>query len=93
MGDVACNELYYHKEKVRHCYQTFRASYISQTSKNETLLDDDIGWHKISDFNQTVRYMQECDLADPGKMFEVKSLEDMYAKTFNIMIFDMPIQR
>ena len=78
IGDVACNELYYHKQKVKHCYQTFRASYISKISKHKSLINDDIEWHRTSALNQIIHHMQECEIADPGKIFEVKSLEDMY---------------
>ena len=76
-GDVNTNELFYHKQKIKCCYQRFRKAYISKVNKVE-LVSDDSEWHKASSLNKIIYYMKEQDIENPGIIFEVKSLEKMY---------------
>ena len=51
-GDVNTNELYYHKPKIKPCYQRFRKSYMLKVNKAEDVASDGTEWHKASSLNK-----------------------------------------
>ena len=82
-GDVNANELYYHKQKIKPCYQRFRKSYMSKVNKAEDVASDDSEWYIASSLNKILYHMREQDIENPGIIFEVKKLEKMYIDLLN----------
>ena len=79
-GDVASNEMYYHKSSVKCCYQKYRKRYIKKLSEKDK--DDENTsverWFKITSLNKVIHHIKETENETPGRIFEVRQLENKY---------------
>ena len=72
MGDLAANELYYHKV----CYSDFYNAYCRQQTQSG--IETDEQWFKSISFNKIISYLYEKESESPGTIFYVKQLEEIY---------------
>ena len=72
-GDVASNELYYHKK----CYTSFLNKY-RDTQKAKQNTDTHNEWLQEVSLNKILSYIRETEIYNPGTVFKVKELENMY---------------
>ena len=72
MGDLAANELYYHKV----CYSDFHNAYCRQQTQSGIGTDEQ--WFKSISFNKIISYLYEKESESPGTIFYVKQLEEIY---------------
>ena len=79
-GDVASNEIYYHKSSIKCCYQKYAKRYI--TKLKEKNKDDEKTseerWFKIHSLNKVIHQIKQAENEIPGLTFEVKQLENTY---------------
>ena len=68
MGDLAANELYYHKV----CYSDFYNAYCRQ--QTQSCIETDEQWIKSISFNKINSYLYEKESESPGTIFYVKEL-------------------
>ena len=78
-GDIASNELFYHKPNVKCCYQKYRKRYLKRLKEikfnNDQNSED---WLKIYSLNKTIYFIKHKENEIPGTVFEVKLLENIY---------------
>ena len=78
-SDIASNELYYHKSTIRCCYQNFRYQYnakINSGTMRKVNIEEE--WIKCSSFNKVCHSLICRENENPGTVFLVKELEDLY---------------
>ena len=74
-GDVAANEIFYHGQCLKNFHNAFRKA---QGSETITDLDNYTDWIKVSSLNKLFYHMCGIEQKEPGTVFEVKVLEEMY---------------
>ena len=74
MGDLAANELYYHKV----CYSDFYNAYCRQ--QTQSCIESDEQWIKSISLNKMISYLYEKESKSPGTIFYVKELGEIYKK-------------
>ena len=73
VGDLAANEIYYHK----NCYKTLVADYKKVTEKGSND-NQNVAWKKSFVFDKVVQFMYNENSLHPGKVFRVKEINEMY---------------
>ena len=73
-GDVASNELYYHKK----CYVSFRDKYNSKKAKENSGRNSSDSVLQAVSQAKVIEFMYQTESECPGTMFQVKSLEEKY---------------
>ena len=82
-GDIASNELHYHKSTIRYCYQNFRNQYNAKINSGTTRkVNIEEEWIKCSSFNKVCHSLICRENENPGTVFLVKELEDLYREIF-----------
>ena len=78
-GDVASNELFYYKATIKCCYQKYRKKYLKKIAeRNSDRVHFTMEWFKVDSMNKVIFYIKEKEIENPGTIFEVKELENMY---------------
>ena len=75
-GDVASNEMYYHKSDNKCCYQNIKTRY---KKLKEKVKDDEKTcvekWFKVHSLAKVMHHIKQMKNEKPGYVFEVKQLE------------------
>ena len=74
-GDLATNELYYHRD----CYKELVNEYNRKSADNSSKETDD-SWIKATAFSTLVDYILLEEEANPGSVFKVIDLENIYVE-------------
>ena len=81
-GDVASNEMYYHKSSIKCCYQKHSKRYIKTLKEKEK--DDEKTavrrWLKIHSLSKVSHHRKQTENKNTGRIFEVKQLENTYTE-------------
>ena len=79
-GDVASNEVFYHKPAIKGCLQLFERKYekINDKENRESEIESEIKWKKLCALNKIYFHISEEERTHPSSVFEVKALEAMY---------------
>ena len=77
-GDVASNELYYHGTRNNAMW--------NECSKIDRMNDKELenNWKKAQSFHNVVNYVVEKEAVDPGSIFVVKELNNMYVENLKV---------
>ena len=79
-GNVASNEMFYHKPKLKCFYQKYRKQYFKKL-KEKNIDEENKSlekWYKIHSLNKVIHNMKQTENKYPGHVFEVKQLENKY---------------
>ena len=77
-GDVASNEMYYHKSSIKCSYQKYTKPYIKklkEKNKDDEKTSEE-RWFKIHSLNIVIHHIKQTENEIPGHTFEVKELEN-----------------
>ena len=79
-GDVASNEMFYHKSKTKRCYQRYRKQYIKVLKDKDGKSEEHSTerWFKIHCLNKVIHYIKQTENENLGRIFEVKHVEAIY---------------
>ena len=78
-GDVAANEIYYHKQNIKPCLLTFHNKYKAACKDTQDPNSNyDVEWLKVSALDKVYFHMCEMEQQAPSTVFELKDLERMY---------------
>ena len=84
-GDVASNEMFYHKSNIKCCYQKYRKQYFKKLKEKN--IDEEKNslqkWYKIHSLNKVIHNLKQTENENPGYVFEVKQLENKYVEILN----------
>ena len=81
-GDVASNEMYYHKSNIKFCYKKYRKRHIKKLKEKDND-DEKISaeiWFKIHSLNKVIYHINQTENENPGCISEVKQLENTYVE-------------
>ena len=77
-GDVASNEMFYHKSNIKCCHQKYRKQYFKKLKEKN--IDQEKNslekWYKIHSLNKVIHNIKKSENENPGYAFEVKQLEN-----------------
>ena len=77
-GDIASNEMFYHKSSIKCCYQKFRKKYILKLNSQSTKVNLEEEWIKSAAFNKVCYHITCHENENPGTVFLAKELEELY---------------
>ena len=84
-GDVASNEMFYHKPNIKRCYQKYRKQYFKKLKEKN--VDEEKNslekWYKINSLNKVFHNIKQTENENPGYFFEGKQLENKYVEILN----------
>ena len=72
VGDVACNELFYHSNWLKKLENDYKRLLKTQLSS----MNDD--WIKTFALNKVISYIYDTEQETPGTIFLVREMEKMY---------------
>ena len=78
-GDIASNEIFYHKENIKPSLANFHRKYQTECKNTDVDVNkDDIDWLKSSALDKVYFYMYETEMQTKSSVFKAKDLENMY---------------